>query len=46
MRLIFKYIAIFLPFSLFTQEVDEIEVVKVSEVDADLEELKRSIDKK
>lgn len=29
MRLIFKYIAIFLPFSLFTQEVDQIEVVKV-----------------
>ena len=29
MRLIFKYIAIFLPFSLFTQEVDNIEVVKV-----------------
>ena len=29
MRLIFKYIAIFLPFSLFTQEVDQFEVVKV-----------------
>ena len=29
MRLIFKYIAIFLPFSLFAQEVDQIEVVKV-----------------
>ncbi len=29
MRLIFKYIAIFLPFSLFAQVVDQIEVVKV-----------------
>ena len=29
MRLIFKYLAIFLPFSLFGQEVDQIEVVKV-----------------
>jgi len=29
MRPIFKYLAIFLPFSLFSQEVDQIEVVKV-----------------
>ena len=29
MRLIFKYIAIFMPCSLFAQEVDQIEVVKV-----------------